>query len=160
MNWTYTGKDCNNSDIYTKSDAVMIVNKIRGYVLYYSDKNSMDFVKRSICKKNEIIEGNKLLGRFMKWIDPNGNYMVLGAEMKYHSSWDWLMPIVEKIENRLKWKYEVEIGNNLYVTDSVYRCTIHDAGKAYYNDVENASKINSVYLAVVQFIKWYNQNCN
>jgi hypothetical protein len=61
----------------------------------------------------------------------------------YHESWDWLMPVVEKIDNiysttSLTHKQEVRFERilNLKITD----------------------KIETVYKAVVEFIKWYNSN--
>ena len=58
--------------------------------------------------------GNKLIAEFMelkyRWVEyPNrqlsrwevdrGSYWTV---IEYHSSWDWLMPIVEKIETKMK----------------------------------------------------------
>lgn len=52
---------------------------------------------------------------------------------KYDTSWDWLMPVVEKI------------GKQYIPTDlAINRITIFEP-------------IEGVYSAVVQFIKWYNQ---
>jgi len=31
--------------------------------------------------------------------DENAQHFYTPDEMKYHTSWDWLMPVVEKIEN-------------------------------------------------------------
>ena len=57
--------------------------------------------------EQEIIEGNKLIAEFMgyKFIEDwhqywrlSDKHLLLENELKYHSSWDWLMPVVEKIE--------------------------------------------------------------
>jgi hypothetical protein len=76
---------------------------------------------------------------------------------KYNSSWDWLMPVVEKIEKMQ------------YITDEVNICWDSVGGK-YHTEITNASrdtfeiirmyadtKIESTLLAVVEFIKWYNK---
>jgi hypothetical protein len=54
----------------------------------------------------------------------------------YHNSWDWLMPVVEKIIN-LKEVYAQE-------RQRVFSCISPD--------------ISKTYTTVVEFIKWYNQN--
>ena len=58
-------------------------------------------------------------------------------QMKYHTSWDWLMPVVEKINNLLS-KNRVEFG--------------------YMDECLQSDDIETRYIAVVEFIKWYNEN--
>lgn len=75
--------------------------------------------------------------------------------LKYHSSWEWLMTVVEKIESM---GYEVEIGRHLYRNKDYFVCTIHDQGDSVRLEYEwYSSKIKSVYDAIVEFIKWYNR---
>jgi len=74
--------------------------------------------------------------------DPDGNDLLLPSEMKFHSSWDWLMPVVDKIYS-----------SNEYVK---YKDTM----SGIFN--EEPVRINSKYIsvthkAVVEFIKWYNE---
>ncbi len=53
------------------------------------------------------IEGNKLISDFMDLSRTDQNKYPFGQpitgvnfrEAKYHTSWDWLMPVVEKIES-------------------------------------------------------------
>lgn len=71
----------------------------------------------------------------------------------YNWSWDWLMPVVEKIES---------LGTGYVMTEN-NKCeiviTLDNKGKKHFSNrfIEN-SKIESTYLGVVEFIKWYNQN--
>ena len=71
--------------------------------------------------------------------------------LKYHSSWDWLMPVVEKIESGLFYAEIKEKG-----------CVI--AGYRKYASVmfvrkeATKTKLQSTFDAVVDFITWYNQN--
>lgn len=120
-------------------------------------------------KAKELVEGNKLIAEFMGYEyfndhKLNGIKGVLKKEgklslhaniidksfcTKYHSSWDWLMPVVEKIEHNIT---PVEILDT--------QCRI---GRTIYNKEEilvssDESKIESVWQAVVQFIQWYNLN--
>ncbi len=59
------------------------------------------------------------------------------ADLKYHKSWDWLMPVVEKC----------------------YQCN-HEEGDLHMrlNDAVLTVNIEEVYKAVVEFINWYNNN--
>lgn len=66
-----------------------------------------------------------------RWIEDGLEY----PELRYKTSWDWLMPVVTKIFS-------------LNVTPSQERSAI--------NDALNEANINSIYEAVVDFIKWYN----
>lgn len=40
--------------------------------------------------------------------DPDGNDPLLPEEMKFHTSWDWLMPVVEKIGNENYLSFDIE----------------------------------------------------
>ena len=61
-----------------------------------------------------------------------------GNELKFHTSWDWLMPVVSKIT-----RDEQYIGND-------YR--------EHLLDIVPYGLIEDTYNAVVEFIKWYNNN--
>ena len=59
-----------------------------------------------------IEEGNKLIAEFVGAKLTKGNFYLLDgeilaheADLKYHTSWDWLMPVVEKIRGQV---YESE----------------------------------------------------
>jgi hypothetical protein len=116
-----------------------------------------------------VIEGNKLIATFDGWkfelIEKQGLVLVSGScyfkdtweevnkfcgeKLKYHTSWDWLMPVVEKIEHEIT---PVEILD--------FQCRI---SRTIYNPEQilttsDESKIAAVYNAVVQFIKFYNNN--
>lgn len=99
-----------------------------------------------------ITESNKLIAEFMGEIDlKNGRgewYSENPDALKYTESWDWLMPVVEKIES-LDVTVEIE-GHNCMISD------IKDGG--YHQYVAHDSKINAIYVSVVAFIKWYNEN--
>lgn len=128
--------------------------------------------------QEQIQESNQLIAQFMgaKVInDTDYNYAVYRFEnrkpgdcylhqMEYHSSWDWLMPVVEKIEamghktiigggdywgnymNILFGKNEKEHRELLLTVDAETKAMN-----------KGDSKIEAVYSTVVDFIKWYNQ---
>lgn len=68
-------------------------------------------------------------------------------ELQYHASWDWLMPVVEKIEN-MGHSTKIEC-NGISTT-----VTISPNVSVWNNP---STKIDKAYKAVVQFIKWYNE---
>jgi hypothetical protein len=68
---------------------------------------------------------------------------------EYHKSWDWLMPVVEKIEGM---GYEFGI-----TTDCSYIHENESTGWLYHSN-DNGSKIENTYNCVLQFIQWYNKN--
>lgn len=144
--------------------------------------------------EKEIIAGNKLIAEFMgakiypmkgypdtvqflqgsefEWSKdyyrnvPESNYYnCTYKELRYYTSWDWLMPVVEKIE-----KISNEEITKVYISIEGTQCRI----ATYYDIFRNATqikkfrhvvaastKLESVWQAVVAFIKWYNdQNIN
>jgi hypothetical protein len=72
---------------------------------------------------------------------------------EFHSRWDWLMPVVEKIE--IECKFDVNIYGH-YNWVMPFRCTILDNRNDVIVYKSNDSKIQCVYDAVVEFIKWWN----
>jgi hypothetical protein len=94
------------------------------------------------------LEKNKLIAEFMGWtlddkdlnsyrkLNNNVFKYSLLSNFKYDTDWNWLIAVVEKIAN-MKGFYAIE--NDLKDT------------------IINA-KIDAVYNACVEFIKWYNEN--
>jgi len=115
-------------------------------------------------KTKKIINGNKLIAEFeygkryndSKDIEdcyveePTTSMITFYLEdAMYHKSWDWLMPVIEKIESL---GYDVNIyswGKGISKSCSIQGISI---------DVNNTNKLQAVYEAVVEFIKWYNKN--
>ena len=101
------------------------------------------------------MKDNKLIAEFMgvDYVDID-TYLESNKELQYHASWDWLMPVVEKIED-IECKetstdlvgyhlYDIEIRQNV--------TTIHGT------NIEETvgDKLFNTYQAVVEFIKEYN----
>jgi hypothetical protein len=69
---------------------------------------------------------------------PNGTYSVHRlSELKYHTSWDWLMPVVVKCFDK-----QEEISDDLSFK---------------LNDALLETNIESLYRVVVEFINQYNK---
>lgn len=106
--------------------------------------------------------------------DPDAKHYYAPIEMEFHSSWDWLMPVVEKIETlkvkgidwinpdnkkNVTWNFTVEIRHN--------ECIIHrDVIPHYWGGEINflnlkdmhQNKLEAVYKAILKFIEWYNEH--
>ena len=110
-------------------------------------------------------ETNKLIAEFMKWKKVNAGLvgyetphsvaLIQPSEMLFRDSWNWLMPVVEKINLLDDYNYTVYIAS----MDTTIRN--NNTGKVVIdvsceNSVDELRK--SVYKAVVEFIKFYNQN--
>ena len=83
------------------------------------------------------------------------NYLPLN--LKYHKDWNWLMPVVEKIET-LKYVDEFNIQYDSVAKGHIVSITpaYDNTFNAIYTDVYE-NKIDAVYHAVIKFIEWYNQ---
>lgn len=117
--------------------------------------------------EQKILEGNKLIAEFMGietkvYSDTPTitfwnfrNHMKKESEMKYHSSWDWIMPVLAKIE---KMGCIVEISFSLVVFCRI--CAIgkkEDRATNFIADNNGGLEpIVAAYKAVVEFIKWHN----
>ena len=93
-------------------------------------------------------------------------------DLKFHSSWDWLMPVIDKIEsldlrkNGCDFPKVKFMGNYIeifcYASYRSILCywkdwmSINGNFHKHHNQCE--SKILAVFSAVVEFIKWYNNN--
>lgn len=81
---------------------------------------------------------------------------------KFHTSWDWLMPVVEKIESlkcvdELNIKYDA-VSKTICVEILPSFTESFNSIIIYTNTViHNEPKLLCVYNAVIEFIKWYNQ---
>ena len=122
----------------------------------------MDNTKSQLMKlnnsMNNTIEGNKLIAEFMQWKHCEDieydNYEM--SQLKYHSSWDWLMGVVEKIEEL---GYDTGICgvmiNGERLTEVMFSPVQKDS-KIEIHSRQPIPKIELTWQSVIQFIKWYN----
>ena len=108
-------------------------------------------------------ENNKIIAEFMNlnlyksfWYKSNiatEKQICKENNLKFHSDWNWLMEVVEKIESIEYGIYQVDILQE--GCKILERCRLlidKRVGKLE----SDTTKIESVYLACVEFIKWYN----
>jgi hypothetical protein len=122
----------------------------------------------------ETIENNKLIAEFMGcerypikgkedgWIvKRNIDLKVCGASLQYGTSWDWLMPVVEKIEKESIYTiqtYYDEREDFIGWETNIFTLFPKDEICNFLDDSRFDSKIKATYKAVVEYIKWYNEN--
>lgn len=117
---------------------------------------------------NTLIENNKLIAEFMgvqlffgepynkdieQW-EVFFDTLYETKDLAYHTDWNWLMPVVEKIEHIDS--IDVNIltnGTRIYEWRSGGKVIIDNIA-----DISFSNKIEHTYHAVVEFIKWYNEN--
>lgn len=108
--------------------------------------------------QEQINEGNKLIAEFIgckkdkswnNWYKVPKKYQKafgtqgfgIGTNCKFHSSWDWLMPVVRKIVVLC-----VDDADELFLSDQ-YTSIL---------DTIPVAVIEDSWKVVVEFIKWYN----
>lgn len=72
--------------------------------------------------------------------------------LKFHSDWSWLMPVVDKIETLMCFVNPDE--SYIVKIESLFT-VILDGDREYLIETNGETKLQSVYNAVVEFIKWY-----
>ena len=106
------------------------------------------------------LDNNKLIAEFMQSLEDglylDGLYFFAGGyydtNMEFHTSWDWLMPVVEKIEGL---GYTIE--KNYQPIDRDWQCLIVKGNDILHQQFDRKS-LNASYNVVVDFINWYNKN--
>jgi len=101
---------------------------------------------------------NKLIAEFMgATLHKNGGYQhysmpkyVKPELMEYHDSWDWIMPVIEKIEDI---GFEVVIGR---ISCNVNEILGRDKPIVSMVCGNISKKLYLIFTTVVKFIKWYN----
>lgn len=124
-----------------------------------------------------IVENNKLIAEFMgefdkilstgnihSWSDAPFYYTTedtkekviknISKYSKYSKDWNWLMKVVEKIESIEDGIYQVDILQE--GCKILKKCSLL-IDKTVSKLEPDTTKIKSVYLACVEFIKWYNE---
>ena len=121
-------------------------------------------------------ENNKLIAEFLDWefddlsetfetpflklVEPQAfgdeqfSSKLQDFELEFHSDWNWLMSVVEKIEN-LQDENNCAI-YNVQIEQCFVEIIINHTSETIV-EVDSNSKIEAVYKACVEFIKWYNE---
>ena len=114
---------------------------------------------------DNIIENNKLIAEFLGEIKqpfefPQFGYInIMGDwkdtffddQLKFHKDWNWLMEVVEKIESLSK------EGETYMFSITKFSARVTYKGSRIVDLPIDNTKIEAVYNACVEFIKWYNE---
>lgn len=117
---------------------------------------------------NKLIADNRSIAEFMGCKVDDDGFPYLDVELengvvkmypygdlRYHTSWDALMPVVEKIEGLGS---NDEERYNVLIELDIAEITVYVDGEITKQfECMGATKIDAVYQAVIQFIEWYNQ---
>ena len=123
--------------------------------------------------KKEIVEGNKLIANFLKLKqtsncfkikEDNKIHVYSPEELLYHIDWNWLMQAVHKIESiREKTKFDL-VNESFSVIIHSSGCTIESLlnnpdiqPRLYHDFIWLKNKKESTWVAVRNFIVWYNE---
>lgn len=129
---------------------------------------------------DEILKGNRIIAFFDSTIkdypESNSFYLpqhskddfedwVHEKDLKYHLSWDWLMPVIEKIEylyatDGILPRFEINshicsfsVGYPEFKKHKQWICGCY---KDSPEKEKQNTKIEAAYYVCVEFIKWYN----
>lgn len=118
--------------------------------------------------QEEQLQNNRLIAEFRgaKFMDCGGgihiaevgrDFCPTGATsvdlwgLKYHTSWNWLMPVVEKIDQILP--------DDSFVLIEYNRCIIPvlEAEEPFDIDFVCNTRLEATYRAAVEFIRWHSE---
>ncbi len=111
------------------------------------------------------------IAEFMEFIKEKNNHYTIKMggvftvcapfAMKFNTDWNWLMPVIDKINSFTEPDNDDAFMFN--VTINAALCEIHSTpeSKRGFEEIvcneHGATSIEYVYLAIVDFIKWYNK---
>lgn len=106
--------------------------------------------------EEQIIEGNKLIAEFL---GEDHGYTDKGwlKSCRYHTSFDWLVPAVEGIE-QIELPHHGKFSVHIYGNCCTIESSLFDpnaSGSVYHATSILDTKIESTWAACVSFVKWH-----
>jgi hypothetical protein len=107
-------------------------------------------------------ENNRIIAEFMGFYgNPKTKEPITSIEKdsKYHLSWDWLMPVVDKIEDFQDGEDGDLMRGHLYNfrIEQYFVYILDGESMDVIIEMNGDSKLDATYNAVVEFIKSYNK---
>ena len=114
------------------------------------------------------IENNKLIVEFLGWSkaqELEGGYEAqfepcdqrLPSEMDFHKSWDWLMPVLEKLETEycieLQWFQRMT-----YLRIVLFESLSENDGEKLFEGQYEGSRLECHYNAILDILKYLDEN--
>ena len=79
----------------------------------------------------------------------NGLVLTTALLQQFETSWDWLMPVIEKIET---------VDGGIVIGKTTCSLIYGDGLTQTINKNIKGDKLEVIYSLVIDFIKWYNEN--
>lgn len=126
----------------------------------------LEFMKLPVNTK-QVVNDSRIYYDISQLNLPTCVTIACADQFDFHRSWDWLMPVVEKIEELdtreqgYRWEEDGEIRYNhegISVEIENGRCCIYEHlaldPLMFYVDKQAETKLEATYNAVVEFLKW------
>lgn len=144
------------------SDTTGTTRKILDHLVSATGECAVFNMAKSDFEIGKSMEYNRTIADFMNLCKhPSGNYItdkgVLHPnDLGYHYSWDWLMPVVERINSI---KHPVYLyGSHIQRSCTVFQLGVDDSDSRLVSNSDVVlSLIDITYKSVVEFVKWYNE---
>jgi hypothetical protein len=119
-----------------------------------NNKIIAEFIGSKLIKCDDLTMGYELPNGFpiyYKYYEP--------AALKFHSHWEWIMPVVEYIENGLpnNEKFKFKIALNGISIENLSNHPFDTRKICPVNLISLVSKMDGIYSAIIHFIQWHNQ---
>jgi hypothetical protein len=79
------------------------------------------------------------------------------SDLIFHSDWNWLMAVVDKIESFVD---DDKCAKYNFIIEQSFVEIIDNNTSDTIVETDEETKMKSIYQAVIKFIKWYEQNSN
>ena len=80
------------------------------------------------------------------------------SNMLFDVDWNWLMEVVEKIENQYRSKFSKNTFPCVSISSICCKISFYGNYEEVITNIVRPTKIEAVYQACLEFIKWYNEN--
>lgn len=112
-----------------------------------------DLVNIESKKRKKKMEDNKKIALFMgKEIDESKEVLI------YHNSWDWLMPVIEKIcsiwNDTFTVSVDLEADNTCIITIHFHQPDPTKQKKCKQFSERKGNKIENAYNVIIRFLDW------
>ena len=133
----------------------VLIAEFMGWKVVTGDKIKLPY-------KNHYFGINPITKRIYNSVnseDYNECWTKVALYVKYNSSWDWLMPVVQKVTKLIQDKQYIPIGKYQEYKEQ-YDIYEEQWRKLFDYQAYNFFKadIESIYKAMISFIEWYNHN--
>ncbi len=117
-------------------------------------------------KEFNLEEYNKLCAEFLEWVFQHGYYnpnhlheysFETDESLKFHSDWNWIMEVVEKIE-QLGYRFNINNFDGNYAEIRSGSCIDEKISDSSDLDKEFISKKEAAVQSIWEFLNWYKEN--